>query len=44
MTSHVTRDIGPRMNALESAMTSRLREFVRMNTTNFLVSKVGEDP
>ena len=25
-------------------MTSRLRDFVRMNPPNFLVSKVGEDP
>ena len=36
MTTHVNRDIGPRMNALESTMTSRLMEFVRMNPPIFL--------
>ena len=42
--THVTIDIGPRVNALKSTMTSRLREFVRMNPPIFLVSKMGEDP
>ena len=32
------------MNALESTMTSRLRDFVRMNPWIFLGSRVGEDP
>ncbi|TMX03945.1 hypothetical protein EJD97_012851 [Solanum chilense] len=38
-TTHVTRYIGPRMNALENTMTSRLRDFVKMNPPTFLVSK-----
>ena len=29
---------------VESTMTSRLRDFVRMNPPIFLGSKVGEDP
>ena len=32
------------MNSLDSTMTSRLRNFVRMNPPIFLGSKVGEDP
>ena len=44
MTTHVTRDIVPRVNALESTITSRLRDFVRMNPPILLDSKVGEDP
>ena len=32
------------MNALESTMTSRLRDFVRMNPPTLLGSKVVEDP
>ncbi|TMX03627.1 hypothetical protein EJD97_015296 [Solanum chilense] len=44
MTTDVNMGIEPRVNALESTMTSRLREFVRMNPPMFLVSKVGEDP
>ena len=44
MTTYVNMGIEPRVNALESTMTSRLREFVRMNPPIFLVSKVGEDP
>ena len=44
MTIHVTRDIGPRVNALESTITYRLKDFVRMNTPIFLVSKVGKAP
>ncbi|TMW87254.1 hypothetical protein EJD97_020207 [Solanum chilense] len=31
-------------NVVESTMTSRLRDFARMNPPIFLVSKVGEDP
>ncbi|TMW86814.1 hypothetical protein EJD97_020854 [Solanum chilense] len=33
----------PRMNVVESTMTSRLRDFVRMNPPIILGSKVGED-
>ena len=44
MTNQVIRDIGPRVNSFESIMSFRLRDFVRMNTHIFLVSKVGEDP
>ena len=34
----------PWMNVVETTMTSRLRDFVRMNSPIFLGSKVGEDP
>ena len=34
----------PKVNVAESTMTSRLRDFVRMNPPIFLGSKVGEDP
>ena len=44
VTTHVTRDIGTRVNALKSTMTSRLRDFVRMNPPIFLGSMVREDP
>lgn len=44
MNTHVTRDIRPKMNALESIMNSRVIDFVRMNPSIVLVSKVGEDP
>ena len=33
-----------RVNVVESTMTSRLRDFVRMNPSIFIFSKVGEDP
>ena len=42
MNTRMTRDIGPRVNTLESTMTYRLRHFVRMNPPIILVSKVGE--
>ena len=38
------REVRPRMNIVVSILTSRLRDFVRMNPPTFLVSKVGEDP
>ena len=34
----------PRVNVVPSTMTSRLRDFVRMNPPIFLGSKVGYDP
>ncbi|XP_049369929.1 uncharacterized protein LOC125834819 [Solanum verrucosum] len=44
MIALVNRDVGPRVNANESTMDSRLRDFVRMNPPVFLGSNVGEDP
>lgn len=44
MTTHENREVGPWINALESTMTSRLRDFMRMNPPIFVGSKVGEDP
>lgn len=41
MTAQENRDVGPRMNDLESTMTYRLRDFMRINHPTFLVSKVG---
>ena len=43
MTAQENRYVVPRLNDLESNMTSRLIEFVRMNLPTLLVSKVGED-
>ncbi|TMW93482.1 hypothetical protein EJD97_011599 [Solanum chilense] len=34
----------PRVNVLESTMTTKLRDFVRMNPPVFLGYEVGEDP
>ena len=36
--------MGPRMNASESTIASRLRDFVRMNHPIFFSSRVGKDP
>ena len=44
MTTQINKDIGPRVNALKSTMTSRLRDFSRINPRIFLGYKVGEDP
>ena len=44
MTTQANLKMVPRMNVVETTMTSRLRDFVRMNPPIFLVSKVGEDP
>ena len=33
-----------RVNVVETTMTSRLRDFMSMNSLIFLGSKVGEDP
>ena len=44
MTIHVNMGVEPILNAMENTMTSRLRDFVRMNPPNFLGSMMGEDP
>ena len=43
MTTQVNRDIGPRVNTVESTMTSRLRDFMRINPPIFFESKMEED-
>ena len=43
VTTQANLNMVPRMNVVESSMTSRLRDFVRMNPPIFLVSKVGKD-
>ena len=43
MTTHFNRGIEPRVDVVESIMTSRLRDFVKMNPPIFLRSKVRED-
>ena len=44
MTTHMNLSMVPRVNVVEEIVTSRLREFVRMNPPIFHGSKVGEDP
>ena len=44
MTTQVNLSMVPKVNMVESTMTSRLRDFVRMSPPIFLGSKVGEDP
>ena len=44
MTTQANLSIVPRVNVVESTMTSNLRHIVRMNPTIYHVSKVGEDP
>ena len=44
MITQVNRDIGPIINAMNSTMTSKLRDFLRMNPSSFFGYKVGEDP
>lgn len=44
MTAQVYSDFGPRVNALQSTMTSRLMEYMRMNPPIFLVLLWGKTP
>ena len=44
MKAQANRDVGPRVNFLESTITSWLRDFVRINPHTFLGFKMGEDP
>ena len=44
VTTQVNLSMVPRVNIVESTMTSRLRDFVRMNPHIFLGFKVEEDP
>ena len=44
MTTHVNKGIEPSVNVVESTMTSRLREFLRMDPPIILGSKMVEDP
>ena len=44
LTTQGNFSIVPWMNVLERTMTSRLRDFVRMNPPIFFVSKMGVDP
>ncbi|TMX02342.1 hypothetical protein EJD97_021900 [Solanum chilense] len=44
VTTKVNLSMDPRVNVMESPMTSRLGDFVRMKPLIFLVSKIGEDP
>ena len=44
LTTHVNMGLAPRVNVVESTITSRLREFVRINPPIFLGFNVGEDP
>ena len=42
--THVNTSMTPRVNVVGITLTSRLRDFVRMNPSIFLGSKVGEEP
>ena len=44
VTTHVKWFIEPKVNAIESTITSKFRDFVRINPSIFLVYKVGESP
>ena len=44
MTAHVNKGVEPRVNVVESTMTSRLRDIVRMNPPIFIFFKVKEIP
>ena len=40
----MNRGVDPRLNFVESTLTSRFRDSMRINHPIFLGSKVGEDP
>ena len=44
VTTQANMSITPRVNVVESNMTFRLRDFLRINSPICLVFKVGEDP
>ena len=44
MTTQVNNDLGPVMDSLVSTLTSRLRDFVRINPSTFIGTMLGEDP
>ena len=44
MASQINLTMVPRLNVVEHTMTSRFRDFVRMNLPMFLGSKVDDDP
>ena len=44
MTAQVNRNVEPRVNAFESTMTYRMRDFVRVNPPFFPGSKGGRRP
>ena len=41
MTTQINLSMMPKVNVVKSTMTSRLRDFVRINPPIFLCSKVG---
>ena len=44
LNTHVNTSMTPRVNVVGITLTSRLTDFVRMNPSIFLGSKVGEEP
>ena len=44
MTIQLNRYIDPRVNVMDTTLTSILMDFVRMNPSIFFISKVGEYP
>ncbi|KAK4724018.1 hypothetical protein R3W88_026797 [Solanum pinnatisectum] len=44
ITTHANREVGPQVNPNVSTMSSKLRDFTRMNPPMFFGSNVNEDP